>query len=88
MIKDDKLFKLDNVDNVKVAGVLGSFENAYVRSFVFNDSPHPRGCAWLTIKFGSYSEQLLPEMFRAVAAFLEQIRTLDDCHRVWLKSFK
>ena len=72
----------NNVDNIKVAGVLGSFENVYVRNFAFNDSPHPLGCAWLTIKFGTCSEQLLPDMYRAVAAFLEQIQHLRDCHRI------
>ena len=34
------------------------------------------------IKFGTYSEQRLPSMYRAIAVFLEQIQRLDDCHRI------
>ena len=72
-----------NVDNQKVASALGSETFcAYVRSFVFNESPDPRGCAWMMIKFGTTSEERLPGMYRAIASFLAQLQRLDDCHRI------
>ena len=72
-----------NANNLKVASALGSETFcAYVRSFVFNESPDPRGCAWMMVKFGTDSEQQLPCMYRAVAVFLTKLQRLDDCHRI------
>ena len=71
----------NNIDNLKVASALGP-DTLFVRNFVFNESPHPRGCAWMMITFGTVSEQHIPCMFRAIGIFLEKMQSLDDCHRI------
>ena len=34
------------------------------------------------ITFGTYDEEQLPRMYRAIAVFLKQIQNLEDCHRI------
>ena len=47
-----------------------------------SDSALRHGRAWFTIIFSAADEERLPCMYRAIAAFLELLQTLEDCHRI------
>ena len=72
-----------NVDNAKVASILNNPNfRTYIQSLVINSSRSPLGCAYLVIKFGVSDELELNGMYNAIRAFLTELLTLDDCHRI------
>ena len=73
----------NSVDNVKVASLLAPGEiGSFVQSFCFNEASDIYGCAWFFVKFRVARRDDVGKMHRAVAAFLEALRGLADCHRI------
>ena len=73
----------NSVDNVRVASLLARDEiGPFVQSFAFNEASDIYGCAWFVVKFRVARRDDVGSMHRGVAAFLEALQSLADCHRL------